>query len=138
MTSTALNGVNGMEASSNTQVLWGTNINTNEIQLKMKSFINTFVDIKEDSDDFTQAPYYINQLKNIKETEQYILDIDCEHVYQFDPSLYRQIEYYPADVIPIFDLVVSQVYKELFLYNFHGHQAENHVMGQGSHMGPDG
>lgn len=81
MTSTALNGVNGMEASSNTQVLWGTNINTNEIQLKMKSFINTFVDIKEDSDDFTQAPYYIDQLKNIKETEQYILDIDCEHVY---------------------------------------------------------
>lgn len=39
------------------------------MQMKMKNFINTFVDIKEDSEDFTQAPYYIEELRNIKETE---------------------------------------------------------------------
>lgn len=47
----------------------------------MKNFINTYVIVNEDSDDFTQAPYYIDQLKNIKETEVYILDINCDHVY---------------------------------------------------------
>jgi hypothetical protein len=47
----------------------------------MKNFINTFVQIKEDSDDFTQAPHYIDKLKDIKDTEVYILDIDCDHVY---------------------------------------------------------
>ena len=46
----------------------------------MKNFINTYVEINEDSDDFTQAPHYINLLKNIKETEVYILDIDCNHI----------------------------------------------------------
>lgn len=36
--------------------------------------------------------------------------------------LYRQIEDYPADIIPIFDLVVTQVYKELDMYNIGGGQ----------------
>lgn len=81
MTSTMQNQFMAQEASSNTQVLWGTNINTNEVQIKMKNFINTFAVIKEDSDDFTQAPYYIDKLKDIKETENYTLDIDCDHVY---------------------------------------------------------
>ena len=48
------------------------------------------------------------------------LDIDCDHVFQFDQMLYRQIEDYPADIIPIFDLVVTQVYKELDMYNIGG------------------
>ena len=38
--------------------------------------------------------------------------------------LYRQIEDYPSDIIPIFDLVVTQVYKELDMYNIGG-QAEH-------------
>ena len=101
----------------------------------MKNFINTYVIINEDSDDFTQAPFYINKPKEIKENENYILDINCDHVYQFDPQLYRQIECYPADVIPIFDLVVSQVYKELFLYNIHGHASGDYAgMGQDSNL----
>jgi hypothetical protein len=40
-------------------VLWGTNINTNEVQNKIKSFITAFTIMKEDSDDFMQAPHYI-------------------------------------------------------------------------------
>ena len=80
-----LNGMANAEASSTTtQLLWGTNINTTEVQTKLRNFINTFVIINEDDEDFTQAPYYVEQLKQIKETEQYILDVDCDHVYQYD------------------------------------------------------
>jgi hypothetical protein len=36
-------------------------------------------------------------------------------VFEFDNSLYRQLENYPTDIIPIFDLVVTAVYKDLYL-----------------------
>lgn len=60
-------------------------------------------------------PYYIEQLKNIYETQQYILDVNCDHIYEFDQGLYRQLENYPTDIIPIFDLVVTHLYKEQFI-----------------------
>jgi len=43
------------------------------------------------------------------------LDVDCDHVFEFDNALYRQLENYPTDIIPIFDLVVTGLYKESFL-----------------------
>jgi len=48
------------------------------------------------------------------------LDIDCDHVYEYDQLLYRQIENYPSDTIPIFDLVATHCFKELFLYGMPG------------------
>lgn len=56
----------------------------------------------------------------MRELDATVLDIDCDHIFQFDQMLYRQIEDYPADIIPIFDLVVTQVYKELDMYNIGG------------------
>ena len=104
-----------MEASSNTQVLFGTNINSNEVQNKLKNFIQSFTQIDEDNDRFDAFPHYIEMLKHINETEQYVLDVNCEHIYEFDQSLYRQIENYPTDIIPIFDLVVTGIFKEQFV-----------------------
>ena len=112
------------EMSSHTQVLWGTNINTSDVQMKLKNFINNFEEIKDDDDDddeaYQKAPYYIQRLREVRELDGHCLDIDCDHVFQFDQMLYRQIEDYPADIIPIFDLVVTQVYKELDMYNIGG------------------
>ena len=39
------------------------------------------------------------------ETEDYTLEVDCNHLYTYKSTLYKQLEDYPADVIPIFDLV---------------------------------
>lgn len=52
-----------------------------------------------------QEPLYITKLKEIAETEEYTLDVDCSHILEFNKSLYKQLEDYPTDVIPIFDLV---------------------------------
>ena len=41
----------GAENSSHTQVIWGTNINTNDVQMKLKNFINNFEEIRDDDDD---------------------------------------------------------------------------------------
>ena len=37
--------------SSHTQVIWGTNINTGDVQMKLKNFINNFEEIREDEEE---------------------------------------------------------------------------------------
>ena len=108
-------------------MLWGTNIQANLVQQKLKEFINNFVEEKEIDQDggdeqFTKMPYYIEKLKFVRAMELQVLDVDCSHIFAYDPQLYRQIEDYPTDLIPIFDLVVSQVYKELDMYELGGEQ----------------
>ena len=73
-----------------------------------------------DDEAFCRAPYYIQKLKEVRDLDLNVLDIDCDHLFQFDQGLYRQIVDYPADIIPIFDLVVTQLYKELDIYNIGG------------------
>lgn len=71
--------------------------------------------VDENEDNFDRLPHYLEQLKLINETQNYTLDVNCEHIFEFDTSLYRQIEYYPTDIIPIFDLVVTGIYKESYV-----------------------
>ena len=53
MSSTGVMGAGAAGAEpSVSQVLYGTNINPSDIQIKLKNFINTFVEINEaDNDD---------------------------------------------------------------------------------------
>lgn len=79
------NMANAQEPSSATQqLIWGTTINTNELQNKIRNFINTYMDVTDETEDFTKEPFYVEQLKQIKETENYVLDVDCGHVYSYD------------------------------------------------------
>ena len=130
-------GAGGAEMSSNTQVLWGTNINTNDISNKLKEFLTSYmlpmddnaVDLNNSSNErYMQRPYYIQKLEQIAETEEFTLDVDCQHIFAFSPQLYRQLEDYPTDVIPIFDLVALNVYKEYVLSN-QANNMENPGMG---------
>ena len=41
----------GQEMSSNTQILWGTNINTNDLQQKLKEFLTTFTIVNDEEND---------------------------------------------------------------------------------------
>jgi DNA replicative helicase MCM subunit Mcm2 (Cdc46/Mcm family) len=84
----------------------------------MRNFLSSFVKMEgEDDEDFGRAPFYIERLREIHETEQFVLDVDCDHIFEFDSTLYRQLENYPTDIIPIFDLVVTGLYKETYLFN---------------------
>lgn len=40
--------------------------------------------MSDDAENFDKLPYYIEQLKNIYETETYILDVNCDHIFEFD------------------------------------------------------
>lgn len=65
---------------------------------------------------YLRQPFYWEKLKELRELEENVLEVDCEHLRQFDPQLYRQLEDFPCDIIPIFDLVATAVYKEMYLY----------------------
>ena len=107
------------ETSQHTQVIWGTNISANETQAKLKSFINTFVELNDDEegdDQYLAQPFYFEKLKELKELEETVLEVDCDHIYMFDQALYRQLEDFPCDIIPLFDLVATSVYREMYLY----------------------
>lgn len=61
---------NQAHENSATQVIWGTNINTSEVNMKLKNFINNFEEIRDDDDmdnmddeAFCKVPYYIQKLK---------------------------------------------------------------------------
>jgi len=34
-------------------------------------------------------PFYWEKLKELRELEETVLEVDCEHLRQFDPQLYR-------------------------------------------------
>ena len=89
-----MGGARGGEMSSNTQVLWGTNINTNDISNKLREFLTSYIpEMPDDAMDlggdngnerYMQVPIYIQKLKQISETEEYTLDVDCDHIYQYN------------------------------------------------------
>ena len=76
--------MNNNEPSSNTQVLYGTNINSTEVQQKLRNFITSFTVINDDEEDFAKEPLYVEQLKLVKDTECFILDVNCDHIYEYD------------------------------------------------------
>lgn len=95
-----------------TRVVWGTNINTSDCQHRFKNFLTNYT-LKEDSDSISSVPYYMNQLKQISETQQYILNLDCRHLLEYDGHLHTQFITFPSEMIPYFDAVVNQMYAEI-------------------------
>ena len=57
--------------------------------------------------------YYHRMLEEIKETRVYILNIDGHHLHKFDQMFYWQILNFPSEIIPIMDIIASQVYAEI-------------------------
>jgi len=95
-----------------TQVVWGTNINTSDCQHRFKNFLTNYT-LERERDNMTAVPYYMEQLKQIAETEQYILNLDCRHLLEHDNNLHTQFINFPSEMIPYFDAVVNQMFKEL-------------------------
>jgi len=83
------------------------------VQLKFRHFIEHFT-ITNDDDNFEQFPLYWRQLKEMQTTQEFFLDVDCDHLYQYDQGLYRQLENYPTDILPTFDMVANQIFQEIY------------------------
>mmetsp|Transcript_3349 Transcript_3349/g.5162 ORF Transcript_3349/g.5162 Transcript_3349/m.5162 type:complete len:773 (-) Transcript_3349:26-2344(-) len=97
------------EQSQLRSVLWGTDINVEEVQVKFKNFLLNFVD----DDTMDERPLYVQSLMEINATEIFVLNVNCDHIFQFDRALYQQMVNYPSDIIPLFDLSATELYRQL-------------------------
>eukprot|EP00040_Diaphanoeca_grandis_P003779 m.25877 g.25877 ORF g.25877 m.25877 type:complete len:850 (+) comp15196_c0_seq1:211-2760(+) len=82
-------------------VIWGTDVNIQDVQSKFKSFLLTF------TDDHDESPKYVRLLDQVSTTMKLYLNIDCKDLAEFNSSLYRQLLRYPQELIPMFDDVVN-------------------------------
>lgn len=52
-------------------------MSANEVQTKLKAFINTYVELSGDDDEddskYMRTPYYLEKLKQLKEMEETVL-----------------------------------------------------------------
>jgi DNA replication licensing factor MCM4 len=94
-----------------TQVVWGTNINTSDAQNRFKNFLTNYT-LEKDRENINCMPFYMEQLKQIADTELYVLNLDCRHLLEHDASLHGQFIHFPSEMIPYFDAVVNQMFKE--------------------------
>lgn len=85
-------------------VIWGTDVVVERCRTRFQNFIETFCV------DETESPHYMTKLSNVLEMEIPYVDVNCGHLYKFDPELYQQLICYPQEVIPVFDTVVNEVF----------------------------
>ena len=57
---------------------------------------------------------YLTRLNKLKQIDQFYLDVDADHISQFDKPLYNQIIYYPSDMFPFLDRAATSLYREFF------------------------
>lgn len=60
---------------------------------------------------------YLTKLNKMFQLEQYYLDIDADHIFQFDKSLYIQLINFPSDIIMYFDRAATKLFRDTFLSN---------------------
>ena len=93
-----------------TRVFYGTDINASEVQNRFKQFLNNYTVQRSNGD---SDLIYMTQLRQIQDTEVYVLNLDCRHLQDYDKDLYRKFVFYPSEMIPYVDAVVNQMYKEM-------------------------
>lgn len=100
-------------------VIWGTDVVVSHCKEKFKRFICKYVDTNVADDEQFEGmdisqPYYLQRLEEISLIGEPFLNINCEHLKEFDADLYRQLVNYPQEVIPTFDMAVNEMFFEKF------------------------
>ncbi|KAI9292547.1 MCM-domain-containing protein [Neoconidiobolus thromboides FSU 785] len=123
-----LNNVQGPVAPSGdtTQVIWGTTVNVHDCMNQFSRFLNEFK-----REDFLKLnnlpvleedlkPYYIEHISSIVNNDFYNLDLDCQHLLSFEPTirLYSQLKSYPQEIIPLMDYCLTNFCNELLENNY--------------------
>ena len=101
-------GIDSHEHEIGRAVIWGTNIHVQTAMDEFRQFIHEFK--LEGAVD----PLYLQMLVQVHEREGNDLNVDCQHISRFSPSLYMQLVRFPQEIIPIFDLVIHDVLRELY------------------------
>lgn len=113
------------EAAAPNLVIWGTDVNLESCKKQFMEFIRESkftlerAEMDEARLEWQQSeeprPLYLAKLEEILQVpnEPY-LTINCAHLKEFNPTLYRQLVNYPIEVIQIFDMGANEVFQDLY------------------------
>jgi DNA replication licensing factor MCM4 len=107
-TDTAAAGLGSGSDANNNALIWGTTVS---IQNSMSMFKQFFMSFHQAD---AVEPLYPRLLHEIVETNVYNINVDCRHIYEHTPRLYRELVLYPREIIPIFDLVLHEILEEKY------------------------
>jgi len=99
-----------------TMVIWGTDVSVNQVKSKFSKFLTSFIPTDLADDEQTtdgidnSSPYYPQRLEEISMICEPFLEVNMNHMLQFDEELYRQLVCYPQEVIPVLDMAVNEMY----------------------------
>lgn len=107
----------------NQLVIWGTDVSVGQCKRKFKDFLRSsnvtdHLEIDEMQTKATESvqklPFYLTKLEEIYTLESPFLNVNCQHIHEFDDNLYRQMVAYPQEVIPVFDMATNELFHELY------------------------
>lgn len=104
----------GQDSSEINEIIWGTNVNVYQLKLLLFNFIRNF-NPQEKMLLESEHSYYMGKLKQIKETSQFYLVVSASDIHEFDPKLYLYLTHFPAEIILLFDNIITQIYMEEIL-----------------------
>lgn len=99
----------------------GTNVHVPTAAKDFQEFIETFVKLQteddddDDSMDSAEPPLYRQKLEDMVTNQKHYLDLDAMHLYYHNEAcqkLYYQMVAYPLEMIPLFDLVLTELCNE--------------------------
>ncbi|XP_075262884.1 DNA replication licensing factor MCM4-like [Convolutriloba macropyga] len=97
--------------------IWGTDIVISEARRKFTKFLKTFCDgtLTYETDGYHPTePLYVQKMTEMSKLEQMCLDVNCNHVAMFDSVLGRQLACNPQEIIPAFDLALTDFFFKQF------------------------
>lgn len=121
-------GMSEDDPSEPNVVIWGTNVIISQCKKKFKRFITNFVgvainDIVSEVD-LEPSKIYMDKLYKISINEIPIFELNCAHLEQFDVDLYKQLVWYPQEVIPTLDMAVNEMFFDQYPETSLAHQIQ--------------
>jgi len=89
-------------------IVWGTTINVARTLQRFSAFFESFLD------PVTGNPLYPSVLEEVVLSGNWSLNLNAKHLFEFEPDLYRDLIFFPGELIPLFDAHVHNVAKERF------------------------
>ncbi|TPX31666.1 hypothetical protein SmJEL517_g05081 [Synchytrium microbalum] len=104
--------------------VWGTTVNIQDSMVIFRAFIENFKMetrlMAEDPNaiimDTDREPFYPRLLAQLKEAEEYCVNLDCLNLKHHGDSLklYHQLLRYPQEIIPLMDHTLTELFLDLY------------------------
>ena len=92
-----------LDGDPNATYIWGTNLTVSRVMSRFNAFIKGF----EEED--TGEQKYMKLLIESRRRGEVSYNIDAQHIFSFDPTLYQWTMAFPVETVPIFDYQLALI-----------------------------